>query len=67
MATAYLTYLNAVTKFYGSLTGRHPAQQSGAAKLMLGPRPDEARHRRENDTDGSRRRADETKHRHQMH
>lgn len=68
MSSTYLAYRHAVTKFYGMLLGRPPIVAKRPFKpAALGARPEEARRRMQGDTDGSRRRATETKRRHEMH
>ncbi len=67
MPSTYLAYRHAMTKFYDMLLGRPPVVAKRFRPAMLEARPDEARRRRRNDTDGSVRRAAETKIRHEMH
>jgi hypothetical protein len=67
MPSTYLACRLAVTKFCDMLLGRSPAVATRFKSAKLGARPDEARRRRQGDTDGSRRMAAETKLRHQMH
>jgi hypothetical protein len=67
MPSTYLTCRLAVTKFYNMMLGRPPTVPTRFKFAKLSVQPDEARRRRRNDTDGSVRRAAETKLRHQMH
>ncbi|MDW6022179.1 hypothetical protein SAZ10_10450 [Mesorhizobium sp. BAC0120] len=67
MLSTYLAYRHSVTKFYDMLLGRPPVVTIRSKSIRLGARPEEARRRRQDDTDGSRRRAAETKLRHEMH
>jgi hypothetical protein len=67
MSSTYLAYRHAMTKFYDMLLGKSPVVAKRFKPAVLEARPDEARRRRRNDTDGSSRRATETKRRHWMH
>ncbi len=67
MPTSHLTYRQAVTKFYGMLVGRSSVAVKSFLPVPRETRSDETRRCRKNDTDGSRRRAEETKLRHHMH
>ncbi len=67
MPSTYLYCRLAVTKFYDMLLGKPPVVATRFKSAKLGARPVEARRRGQGDTDGSRRRATETKLRHQMH
>ena len=67
MPPTYLAYRHAMTKFYDMLLGKPPVVVARFEPIMLEARPDEARRRRRNDTDGSSRRATEMKRRHWMH
>ena len=67
MPSTYLDCRLGVTKFYDMLLGRSPVVATRFRSAKLDARPDEARRRRQGYTDGSRRRAAETKLRHQMH
>ncbi len=67
MPSTYLTCRLVMTKFYHMLSGRPVVVTTRFKSAKLGLRPDEARRRIQEDTDGSRRRAAETKLRHQMH
>ena len=67
MPSTYLACRHAMTKFYDMLWGKPPVVAKRFKPAMLEARPDEARRRKRTDTDGSFRRATETKRRHWMH
>ena len=67
MPSTYIVCRHAMTKFYNMLLGRPPAATRRFKPAILEARPDDARRRRQYDTDGSRRRAAETKRRHELH
>ncbi len=77
MPSTYLACRRAMARFYDRYFGRPPVvttrlKPARVVTTRLKParletRPDEARRCRQGDTDGSRRRAVQTKLRHQMH
>jgi hypothetical protein len=67
MPTDYLAYRHALAKLYGVLVGKPSVAATEFLPIPLKPRPDETQRRRTGDTDGSRRRAEETKLRHHLH
>jgi hypothetical protein len=67
MPSTYLACRRAMARFYDRYFGRPPVVTTRLKPARLETRPDEARRCRQGDTDGSRRRAVQTKLRHQMH
>jgi hypothetical protein len=67
MPSTYLAYRHAMARFYDRFFGKPPVVTTRFRPAKLGAQSDEARRRRRNDTDGSSRRAAETKLRHEMH
>jgi hypothetical protein len=67
MPSTFLACRDAMTRFYDKFLGKAAVKTTHFKPAASEVQPDEARRRRRNDTDGSLRRAAETKLRHEMH
>jgi hypothetical protein len=67
MPSTYLAYRHAMARIYETLAGKPSVETTFSRPMALGARSSELQRARQNDTDGCVRRANETKHRHQMH